>query len=188
MFDLLRASFRQRPDYIIVGEVRGKEAFVLFQAFASGHPGMATMHAESVNTLVKRLETSPIDLSPSLIETLAAVVVMSQTKIKGKEVRKVSSIDEIIEVKENGSAIINTVFKWDPRTDTFSFNQKSKVFENIATHYGFTNEQVLNEFKIRSRLIREMFKKGIIGFKEVQSIVHEYYKAPESVLKRFGII
>lgn len=189
LFDLLKASFRQRPDYIIVGEVRGKEAFVLFQAFASGHPGMATMHAEDVSTLIRRLETEPINLSGSLIETLSAVVVMSQSKIKGKEVRKVSSIDEIVEVKEGlGGEVVNNVFKWDPKTDTFVFNPNSRVFENIATHYGFTKEQVLNEFKIRTRLLKELFKRGIVGFKEVQAVIHEYYKSPETILKRFGII
>ncbi len=189
LFDLLKASFRQRPDYIIVGEVRGAEAFVLFQAFASGHPGMATMHAENVNTMVKRLETAPINLSGSLIETLSAVVVMTQSKIKGKEVRKVSRIDEIIEVKEHeGGEVTNTVFNWDPRTDKFSFNPNSKVFDNISTHYGFTKEQVLNEFKIRTKLLKELFLRGIINFRDVQKIIQEYYKAPEAVLKRFNLI
>ncbi len=189
LFDLLRASFRQRPDYIIVGEVRGKEAFVLFQAFASGHSGMATMHAENVSTLIKRLETEPINLSGSLIETLSAVVVMSQTKIKGKEVRKVSSIDEIIEVKEGiGGEVTNNVFKWDPKTDTFMFNPNSKIFEKISVHYGFTKEQVMNEFKIRSKLLRELYKRGIVDFKRVQQIVHEYYKDPEAIIKRFKIV
>ncbi len=189
LFDLLRASFRQRPDYIIVGEVRGKEAFVLFQAFASGHPGMATMHAENVSTLIRRLETNPINLSGSLIETLSAVVVMSQTKIKGKEVRKVSSVDEIIQVKESGGGeITNNVFSWDPKTDIFKFNPNSKVFEKIAIHFGFTKEQVLNEFKIRTRLLNALFKKGVVGFKEVQAVIQEYYKSPELVLKRYGVI
>ncbi|MEK6948255.1 MAG: type II/IV secretion system ATPase subunit, partial [Nanoarchaeota archaeon] len=188
LFDLLRASFRQRPDYIIVGEVRGKEAFVLFQAFASGHPGMATMHAENVSTLIKRLETEPINLSPSLIETLAAVIVMSQTRVKGKEVRKVSSIDEIVQIKEGiGGEIINTVFKWDPKTDVFSFNSNSKVFENIAVHFGMTKEQVLNEFRLRANLLKELYKRGILGFKEVQKVIQEYFKQPQIVLKRYNL-
>ena len=155
----------------------------------SGHPGMATMHAEDVNTMVKRLETNPINLSGSLIETLALVVVMSQTKIKGKELRKVVSVDEIIKISEGatGEAVSNKVFKWDPRTDVFSFNTNSKVFDNIAVHYGFTKEQVMNEFRLRTRLLKELYKKGILSFKEVQHIINEYYKAPEVVLQRFNI-
>ncbi len=189
LFDLLRASFRQRPDYIIVGEVRGKEAFVLFQSFSSGHPGMATMHAEDVSTLIKRLETEPINLSGSLIETLAAVVVMAQSRIKGKEVRKVISIDEIVEIKEGlGGEVLNNVFRWDPKKDVFNFNLNSKVFENISVHFGFTKEQVLNEYNLRTKLIKELYKKGIVGFKEVQHIIHEYYKSPEVVLRRLNLI
>ena len=114
---------------------------------------------------------------------------MSQSKIKGKEVRKVASVDEVVEVKEGlGGEVTNNVFKWNPKTDTFLFNPNSKVFEKISMHYGFTKEQVLNEFKIRTRLIKELYRRGIIGFKQVQAVIHEYYKSPEIVLKRFGII
>ncbi len=180
------------PEYVYDIAVPGNENFIggfgSVLLHNSGHPGMATMHAESVETMVKRLETAPINLSGSLIETLAAVIVMTQSKIKGKEVRKVSSVDEIIEVKEHeGGTKTNTVFKWDPKTDKFTFNPNSKVFENISTHFGFTKEQVLNEFNIRVKLIKELFRRGIVGFKDVQKIIHEYYKAPETVLKRYGI-
>jgi len=149
------------------------------------------MHAESVDTMIKRLQTAPINLSGSLIETLASVVVMTQSKIKGKEVRKVSSVDEIINVSERaegGSAKINTVFKWDPKTDKFFLNTDSKVFENIAVHYGFTKEQVLKEFKLRTNLLKALFNRKISDFKDVQKVIHEYYKAPEEVLRRYGVI
>ncbi|MFA4887319.1 MAG: ATPase, T2SS/T4P/T4SS family [Candidatus Nanoarchaeia archaeon] len=188
LFDLLRASFRQRPDYIIVGEVRGKEAFILFQAMSSGHPSVATMHAESVGALIRRLTSPPIELSGSLIESMAAVVVMQQTKIRGKEVRKVSSVDEIMEVQEQtNTEKINTVFKWNPANDTVAFNPNSKVFNNVSTHYGLTKDQVLAEYKTRALLLNTLLKQGIVGFKEVQKIIHEYYKSPSMVLKRFGL-
>ena len=181
------------PEYVYDISVPGNENFIggfgAILLHNSGHPGMATMHAESVNTMVKRLETAPINLSGSLIETLAAVIVMTQSKIKGKEVRKISAIDEIIEVKEHeGGVRTNNVFTWDPRTDKFMFNPNSRVFENIAVHFGFTKEQVLNEFNTRVKLLKELFKRGIIGFKDVQHIVHEYYKSSEAVLKRYGLI
>ncbi len=180
------------PEYVYDISVPGNQNFIggfgSILLHNSGHPGMATMHAEDVNTLIKRLETEPINLSGSLIETLALVVVMSQTKIKGKEVRKVSSVDEIIEVKEHdGGVVSNKAFSWDPRTDTFSFNTNSKVFEKIGIHYGFTKEQVMNEFKLRTKLLRELYKRGILGFKDVQHVIQEYYKSPETVLARYNI-
>ncbi|MBS3152042.1 Flp pilus assembly complex ATPase component TadA [Candidatus Woesearchaeota archaeon] len=182
-----------KPEYVYDISIPYNQNFIggfgLVLLHNSGHPGMATMHAEDVGTLIKRLETEPINLSGSLIETLSAVVVMSQSKIKGKEVRKVASVDEVVEVKEGlGGEVTNNVFKWNPKTDTFLFNPNSKVFEKISMHYGFTKEQVLNEFKIRTRLIKELYRRGIIGFKQVQAVIHEYYKSPEIVLKRFGII
>ena len=180
------------PEYVYDISVPGNQNFIggfgSVLLHNSGHPGMATMHAENITTLIKRLETEPINLSSSLIETLAAVVVMSQTRVKGKEVRKVSSIDEIIQVRDDGTEVTNAVFKWDPRTDTVVFNSNSKVFENIASHYGMTKEQVMNEFNLRVKLLKELQKRGIIGFKEVQKIVHEYYKQPQEVLKRFKLI
>jgi archaeal flagellar protein FlaI len=189
LFDLLKASFRQRPDYIIVGEIRGKEAYVLFQAFASGHPGCATMHAEDVGTMIRRLETNPINLSGSLVMTLSTVFVMEQTKVGGSNVRKCSSVDEIVNVEENvGNFEGNNVFGWDARKQAFKFNPNSKVFKDIATHFGMSNEQVYREFKYRVQLIKTLYAKRIVGFKEVQKIIHEYYKSPAGVLRRFGII
>jgi flagellar protein FlaI len=189
LFDLLRASFRQRPDYIIVGEIRGKEAYVLFQAFASGHPGCATMHAEDVSTMIRRLETNPINLSGSLVMTLSAVFVMEQTKVRGQGVRKCSSVDEIIDVKENfGGQVINNVSKWDASKMAFVFNSNSKVFKDTAVHYGYPIDRVISEFQYRVKLLKTLNERRIFGFKEVQKIIHEYYKSPKDVLRKFGII
>ena len=189
LFDLLRESFRQRPDYVIVGEVRGKEAFVLFQGFSSGHPGMATMHAESVETLVRRLETPPINLSGSLIMSLGAVVVMSQIRINDKLVRKVSAVEEIIDVKEGlKRTTTNKIVSWDPKTDRFMLNTNSKVFQTIAQHYGKQPQEIVQEFKTRSKLLNEMYRQGIFNIKQVQSVIHEYYKAPDIVKKRFKLL
>jgi flagellar protein FlaI len=189
LFDLLKASFRQRPDYIIVGEIRGKEAYVLFQAFASGHPGCATMHAENVGTMIRRLETPPINLSGSMLMTLSTVFTIEQTKVRGKDVRKVTSVDEIIDVQEHLKGFkTNNVFKWDPTGEAFRFNIDSKVFEKIAIHYGFTKEDVMKEYQVRVALLRALYNRGIIGFKEVQDVIHQYYKTPQIILKKYGLI
>lgn len=188
LFDLLKASFRQRPDYIIVGEVRGAEASVLMQSAASGHACMGTMHAESVDTMVRRLQTPPISLSGALIESLAGVAVMQPTKVKGQEVRRLTKIDEIVKVKENlGGSITNTVFKWIPQTDTFAFNPNSNVIKKIGAKYGLTEQQVLLEMKRRSTLLRELLRRNVTNYKDVQRVINLYYKDPKTVLKAYGI-
>lgn len=189
LFDLLKESFRQRPDYIIVGEIRGKEAFVLFQGAASGHPAMSTMHAESVDTLIRRLETEPINLSPALVETLDVVCVMAQVKFQDKEVRRISEIVEIVKISEDiGKALTNTPFVRDPATDKFFYRSQSKVLEEISKQQGIPLEKLYNEFNTRAKLLMTMYKNKIFGFKEVQDIISQYYKNPDKVLTRYGIV
>jgi archaeal flagellar protein FlaI len=188
MFDLLRGSFRQRPDYIIVGEVRGKEANVLFQGMAAGHASMATMHANDVQTVIRRLQTPPINLSPSLVETLDAVCLMAHAKVKGKDVRKLSGVQEILSVDSSGKAIINAPFTWDAKNDRFMFKRQSNVFDKIMIKKGMTREKLDYEFNIRTKLFVELYKKNIVDFSEVQKIIHAYYQNPENVLRKYGLI
>lgn len=187
IFELLKESFRQRPDYVIVGEVRGQEAFVLFQAAASGHPMLSTMHAEDVSTMIRRLETPPINLPPSLVESLDVVCVMSQVKVEKKETRRLRDISEIINVSSKEFKI-NTPFVWDPKQDKFYFKTNSTIFDRISVKYGVSREQLNNEFRVRTRLLWAMYQNKVFGFKEVQEVINSYYKTPEQILKKFGII
>ncbi|MCX8158716.1 MAG: type II/IV secretion system ATPase subunit [Candidatus Pacearchaeota archaeon] len=187
LFELLKSSFRQNPDYIIVGEVRGKEAFVLFQGMASGHASLSTMHADSVETMVRRLETPPIELSPTLVNTLDCVAVAAKALIGQQESRKIREVSEIVEVNKDGSVIINTPLIWDPKTDKFLFRKESKVFEKIAGRFGMTIDNLYKEFTIRTKLLYELARRKVFGFEEIQRIINDYYKNPAEVLSRYGI-
>jgi archaeal flagellar protein FlaI len=187
MFDLLKNSFRQNPDYVIVGEVRGKEAFVLFQGMASGHPSLSTMHADSVDTMIKRLETPPIDLSPTLVNTLDCVAIMTHAIVKNKETRRLREIVEIINTKSDGTAYVNTPFVWDPRQDIFYYKKESKVFEKISVRYGIPISALEKEFIKRSKLLYALYQKRIFNFDDMRRVVNDYYKNPERVLKKYGV-
>ena len=187
MFDLLKESFRQRPDYVIVGEIRGAEAFVVFQGMSSGHPSFATMHAEDVATMIKRLETPPINLSPTLVESIDAVCIMTNARIRKENVRRLREISEIVNVGARGFKS-NSPFVWDPRQDKFFFKTDSVIFNRIAVKYGITTEQLMKEFNVRTKLLWKMYQRKIFGFKEVQDTINLYYRSPEEVLKKFGII
>jgi len=187
LFALLKSSFRQNPDYVIVGEVRGKEAYVLFQGMASGHSSISTLHADSVDTVIKRLETPPIELSPTLLNTLDCVCIMTHAIVKKQETRKLKEIVEVIDVSPQGVALTNTPFIWDPKEDQFYFKKDSKIFEKISVRYGLTLEEIQLEFRRRVELIYKMFLRNIFGFEDVQTIVNEYYKNPAEILKRFNI-
>ncbi len=187
LFALLKNSFRQNPDYVIVGEVRGKEAFVLFQGMASGHSSISTMHADSVDTVIKRLETPPIELSPTLVNTLDCVAIMTHAIVKKDQTRRLRSIVEIVKVNPDGVALTNTPFVWNVGDDRFYYKKSSKVFEKIGERYGLTQAELLKEFSLRARLIYQLYRKGIFGFNDVQQIINEYYKSPEKILEKFGV-
>ncbi len=118
MFDLLKESFRQRPDYVIVGEVRGAEASVLFQGMASGHPSLGTIHGGSVEDIIKRMETPPISLPPSLLESLDVIVVITHADQFAKSARRVKEIVELESIDAGtGRARTLRSFQWSPVFD-----------------------------------------------------------------------
>jgi flagellar protein FlaI len=187
LFVLLKSSFRQNPDYVIVGEVRGKETYVLFQGMASGHASLSTIHADSIDTVIKRLETPPIELSPTLLNVLDCVCIMSHARVKKQEGRKLKEIVEIINVTPDGIALTNTPFVWNPVDDKFYFKKTSKIFEKIGRRYGLRVEDLEAEFRRRVRLIYELYRNNILGFDDVKEVIRRYYKKPKEILQRFGI-
>ncbi len=183
MFDLLKESFRQNPDYVIVGEIRGKEASVMFQGMASGHPSIGTMHAAGVSTVIKRLQSPPIELSPSLVEILDLVVTLTHAKEKGKSARRIKSIDEIESVESSGSVRSGSVFRWISSRDSFDKGEGSYVLNKIASFRGMTLEEVRKEIKNREKILRWMVDKNVVHWKEVSRIVSQYHISPKEVMK-----
>ena len=187
LFTLLKSSFRQNPDYVIVGEVRGKEAYVLFQGMASGHSSISTMHADSVDTVIKRLETPPIELSPTLLNVLDCICIMTHAVSQKHETRKLKEIVEIINVTNEGIAMTNTPFVWNPVEDRFYFKKNSKIFEKISKSYGIEVDELQSEFRRRALLIYKMYENKIFDFQKFQDMITQYYKKPAEILSKFGI-
>ena len=188
MFDLLKASFRQNPDYVIVGEIRGKEAYVMFQGMASGHSCFGTMHAGKVEDVIYRLETPPIELSPSLIETLDLIIFMIHATEKGKAARRVKEIDELESVDpKTGAARISRAFSWLPAFDKFEKNAYLWILHKLSRQIGSTPSELEREIEIRKQILLWMGEKGIKKYDEVSKIISEYYKTPEEIIKKAGI-
>ncbi|MBI2040925.1 MAG: type II/IV secretion system ATPase subunit [DPANN group archaeon] len=178
MFDLLKAALRQRPDYIIVGEVRGAEAFVMFQAMATGHASLSTLHADDINSVIDRFTTRPISLPMSLLENLDVIVFLQKTKIEGRLVRKVSQIVEVEGFdRERNQLKTNEVAHWIPSQDVFTTSD-SHLMQRIASRHGWTENDIQQELKRRASLLARMQKKGIKGFKEVTQFLNLYAVNP----------
>jgi flagellar protein FlaI len=183
LFDLLKSSLRQRPDYIIVGEIRGAEAYTLFQAVSTGHLGMSTIHAESVEAAVYRLESEPMNIPRTLI---AGVDLLVQKKVEydGKPVRKTVTTSEIVGLDpRSGEILTNEVYKWNPAEDTFDFTGRSYVMERIAEKKGISLEEANEEVQRRAKVIEWMAKRDIRNHKEVSDAIRSYYENPEAILE-----
>jgi flagellar protein FlaI len=185
LFDLLRESFRQNPDYVIVGEVRSKEAYVMFQGMASGHPSMGTMHAGSVEDVIKRLETPPIELSPSLVESLDVIIVLTNAKERGESARRIKEIVEIQSVDpETGSAHTIRTFSWMPMEDTFKKNTvQSELLKRLSFQKGMSYESIEKELKDRELFIKWMQKHKISDFDSTCGVINIYKKDKKTAMR-----
>ncbi len=184
LFDLLKESFRQNPDYVIVGEVRGKEAYVMFQGMASGHSSIGTIHAGSIDDVIKRLETPPIELSPSLIESLDLIIIMVNARERGKDARRVKEVAEIQSVDAHtGVAHTKRVFIWLPAEDTYKQNiQESELLRRIAFQEGLSYSNILEEIENRKKVLEWLQRHNVTDYIDFSETINLYYKDKNAVL------
>jgi flagellar protein FlaI len=187
MFELLKESLRQRPDYIIVGEVRGKEAYVLFQQMAVGHAGLATIHADNFSKLMDRLTTQPINLPPNIIENLDIVLFVRRVKRGRIYSRRISEIVEILGYdKKRGTPVVNEILKWDPRTDRYSTINRSVTLGKIAESAGMSEADVKKELINRAKVLKWSLEHNITDYRKFASIINLYYLSPDFLLSKIG--
>ncbi|MCZ0861896.1 type II/IV secretion system ATPase subunit [Methanocorpusculum vombati] len=182
MFDLLKAAMRQRPEYILVGEVRGVEAQTLFQAMNTGHTTFSTLHAGSVDSAIHRLENEPLNVPRAMIESLD--IVSSQVRMyrEGKQIRRCNEIVEIVGISETNDVIVNTVFKYRPDTDTPVYSARSEMFAHIAEISGNDMNWISREQQRRAMVIEAMIDQRIRDYRDVSEILWKYYSMPDKVI------
>jgi len=185
LFDLLKAAVRQRPDYIIVGEVRGQEAYTLFQAMATGHLGMCTVHAESVDSAIHRLESEPMNIPRPLISMIDAVLVQGRLEIGGKPARRSLSVTEIVGLDPRTKDILtNQVYKWDAKSDSFLYSGRSYVLQRAREKTGLGEPEVQAELQRRKMVLEWMVKNKIRRYTDVAGLIREYYADPTRVYRK----
>ncbi|MBK7894795.1 MAG: type II/IV secretion system ATPase subunit [Candidatus Promineifilaceae bacterium] len=181
MFDLLKAALRQRPDRILIGEIRGVEGNIAFQAMQTGHGVMATFHASSVEKLIQRLTGSPIDVPKTYIPNLDLVVIqMAVRGPNGGLLRRILSINEIVDYDPTTNSFsFVTAFRWRPDNDTFEFPAYMNSFlleEKIARMRGYTEmnkRKIYDDLNKRARILEKLKGQNIEGFKELFQLMTE---------------
>jgi len=185
LFDLLKAAVRQRPDYIIVGEVRGEEAYTLFQAMATGHLGMSTVHAESVDAVVHRLESEPLNIPRALLTMIDIIMVQLRTEIDGKPARRALTVTEVMAMDPRTKELLtNDVYQWDSKSDTFFYSGRSYVMERNMKKMGLSEDEVKADLHRRKVVLEWMVKNNIRRYTDVTSVIREYYADPDRAYRR----
>ena len=184
LFDLVKTSMRHRPDILVVGEVRGQEAYVLFQALATGHGGMCTMHAENLDSAVKRLTQKPMDISPAYIPLMNIVLSIQRVHLtknnEKRAYRRVINVNEIADFED-----YRTAFSWQPAKDEHEMDlEKSVMVASIAENQGITKRDLFEELMRRKAVLHWMRDRNIRSYKDVASIIAEYYARPKHIYEK----
>jgi len=191
LFDLVKLSLRYRPDYIIVGEVRGEEAYVLFQAMSTGHGGLSTMHADSLERAVKRLTSPPMNVSPAYIPSLNIALLSERTILpNGGFARRVKHIWEVEDYEK-----YREIVRWNPVTDKHEVISESYHLKILGEKLGKTYQELLSEIERRRTVLEWLKAKGIKETAEVFKAINRYYMYPGEVylkaseeLKEMGVV
>jgi len=185
MYDLLRSALRHRPEYIIVGEVRGDEAITLFQAMNTGHTTYSTMHADSVQTVINRLENEPINVPRSMVQSLDVLCVQTLTRFDDQRVRRNKTIAEIEGIDQRtGELDYSTTYSWNGQDDTFTESGSSVVLEEIKDDRAWSQADLLSELQDRRRLLQYLADNDVSDYRRFTALVNEYYTVPDAVMAR----
>jgi len=182
-FDLLEAALRQRPDYIVMGEIRGEEGRTLFQVMSTGHTTYTTFHADSVGEVIKRFTTEPINVSKTLFTALDLVSIQTQTRVDGNKVRRNKSLTEINEYSaENDEINVRDVYEWRAETDEYIQMGNSNTLEEIKFDRGWTQEKLDEELFKRKVVLAYLIEQDLNSYTEVAATVQAFINDPDTIL------
>jgi flagellar protein FlaI len=182
-FDLLEAALRQRPDYIVMGEVRGEEGRDLFQVMSTGHTTYSTFHADSVGEVIKRFTTEPINVSKTLFTALDLISIQTQTRVDGQKVRRNKNLTEINEYSpENDEINVRDVYEWRAETDDFIQMGSSSTLEEIKFDRGWKQERLDEELFKRKIVLAYLIQNDLNTYTEVAATVQAFINDPDTIL------
>lgn len=182
MFDLVKMAMRQRPTYLVVGEVRGNEAYTLFQAMSTGHTTYSTMHAESMGTMLNRLESEPLNIPRILVSYLKTVIISHFIRRGPETLRRVTEINEITGVDPSSNDVVyNRVFSYDTFQDRHVFSGYSITLRKVAAQRNISERELMDEFRERMRLIDYMVSSEDMDYRQISETFNKYYNNREEL-------
>lgn len=188
MDDLVKNSLRQRPDKIIVGEVRGKEAITLFTALNTGHSGIGTLHANNARETITRLTNKPMNVPKIMVSAIDFIIMQNRIcKPNGVSYRRISEVAEIAGAEE-GTIQLNKLFQWNPQRDEIeNIGVASKTVMKIAQTSGTDMASIYEEIDTRQKVLDALTARNIHKIGDVNAVISNYYADKYLVLEQLGI-
>jgi flagellar protein FlaI len=188
LYDLLRAALRQRPDFIIVGEIRGAEASTLFQAISTGHAGISSVHADSVPAVLRRLVSDPMNIPRTLVPAVNIVLYQERITLGGKSVRRIRNMTEIIGLDpRTNEFILNDAYTYSAADDAYRYSGRTYALEKIAATKNLSADATKSELADRKLLLEWMLRKNIRKYRQVSEIVGKYYTDKQTLMNEVRI-
>jgi flagellar protein FlaI len=182
-FDLLEAALRQRPEYIVMGEIRGEEGRTLFQVMSTGHTTLTTFHADSVGEVIKRFTTEPINVSKTMFTALDLVSIQTQTRVQGRKVRRNKSLTEINHYDpENDEINVQDVYQWQAETDEYLQMGESNTLEEIMFDRGWSVDELNREMFERKLVLAFLIDRNLNTYTQVAATLQAFMNDPETIL------
>jgi flagellar protein FlaI len=182
-FDLLEAALRQRPEYIVMGEIRGEEGRTLFQVMSTGHTTLTTFHADSVGEVLKRFTTEPINVSKTMFSALDLVSIQTQTRVGGRKVRRNKNLTEInFYDAENDEINVQDVYQWQAETDEFLRMSNSNTLDEIRFDRGWARGRLEEELFKREAVLAYLIENGLNTYTQVAATVQAFINDEETIL------
>lgn len=185
MLQLLVNSLRMRPDRIVVGEIRtGTQAEVLFEAMHTGHSVYATLHADTVDQVIRRMTNPPINIPPVMLESLHLVLVQQRDRRRG--IRKTYQVAELVPSGETGENIIlrpNILYRCKPTGEIVAHDECIRVFDVLGMHTGMSSKELVKDMNDKIEVLNWMSQNKVSDLNTVGKIMAEYYIDPEKVLQ-----
>ena len=186
LFDLLKSGMRHRPDYILVGEIRGEEAYVLFQAVATGHGGIATMHADDAEAAVRRLQQKPMDIPPAYVPLMNCIVTVKRVRLKTESASSnvmARRVTEVTELLSHNS--LNSVFAWDPAYDGYLDSlAKSRHLPRIALDTGVDMADIAEDLARRKSVLTWLMSRGVRDYKSISKVIGMFNQEPARLMEK----
>jgi flagellar protein FlaI len=181
MFDLVAAALRSRPDYIVVGEVRGEEGRMAFQAAQTGHPVMLTFHASDIVSMIQRFTGDPINVPETFMDNADVALFQNRVKQGDDVLRRVTSVQEIEGYsKEMGGVVTRQAFYWDPVEDEIVFQGRNNSYvleEQIATLLGYEDtREIYDEMDFRAEITERIIQEDLTEYHDFNDVIAAFQR------------